>query len=297
MQDSRIIGNHKFQTPDCRVSAVKNIFRKFFPAAPATPRYKAPGTLEGKFEFRNGRITGEFEDLHDLKESDISVLAIRQDKPILSAKAEQIGKTNRYRFEMPLNDAFSPADFVSEKVTIAARSPLGATGTLRLDGASGLELIREYFSAPAESLCDIDFTKGGNSRDYLGKGWSGPEQDFTWTEDEDSFLRLPTLTHPGQHALRLVTGAMIRKPFAPTQFMQLYLNGDLIDTQSINEGAAQFYEAKFAGEPFCSQPLELRIHHPDAARPCDISQTSKDTRRLALAVKRLTLVRFLAAGT
>jgi hypothetical protein len=272
---------------------MKNIFRKIFPAAPANPRYKAPGTLEGTFEYRNGRITGDFEDLHDLKESDISVLAIRQEKPILSAKAEQIGKTSSYRFEMPLNDAFSPAEFVTEKVTIAARSPLGASGTLRLDGASGLELIREYFSAPAETLCDIDFTKGGNSRDYLGKGWSGQEQDFTWTEDEDSFLRLPTLTHPGQHALRLVTGALIHKPFVPTQFMQLYLNAELTDTQTIDEGAAQFYEAKFAGEPFCSQPLELRIHHPDAARPCDISQTSKDSRRLALSVKRITLVRFL----
>jgi hypothetical protein len=276
---------------------MKNIFLKFFPDALAKPRFKAPGTLEGTFEYRNGRITGELVDRHDLKESAISVLAMREEKPILSAKAERIGNTNRYRFEMPLNNAFSPADFVSEKVTIIARSPLGATGTLRLDGASGLELIREYFSAAAETLCDIDFTKGGNSRDYLGKGWSGQEQDYTWTEDENSFLRLPTLTHPGQHALRLVTGALINKPFVSSQFMQLFLNGELIDTQSINEGAAQFYEAKFAGEPFCSQPLELRIHHPDAARPCDISQTSKDSRRLALAVKRLTLVRFLAPGT
>jgi hypothetical protein len=271
---------------------MKNILGRIFPTASATPRYKAPGTLEGTFEYRNGRITGEFKDRHDLKESDISVHAIRNGATILSAMAERIGKTNRYRFEMPIN-TFSPADFVSEKVTILARSPLGATGTLRLDGASGLELIREYFGIPAESLCDIDFTKGGNSRDRAAKGWSGPETDFTWTEDEDSFLRLPTLAHPGQHALRLVTGALIHKPFAPTQFMQLYLNGDLIDTQSINEGAAQFYEAKFPGDPFIGHPLELRIHHPDAARPCDINHTSFDSRRLALSVKRITLVRFL----
>jgi len=252
-----------------------------------------PGTLEGTFGIIQGRVVGKVVDKYESKSDRITVRLTRHEQTLSSVEAIRIGKSYVYQFEFPIGGLFSPAEFVSEKVTVTAHSALGASGRLRLDGGTGLELVREYFSVPAETLCDVNFPRGGNSRDHATSGWSYPETDFCWTADDDSIVRLPKLEKPGQHGLRLVAGALLHKPFLNSQLFQFYLNGELIATQALNEVHPQFFEAKFDGEPFLGQPLELRIHQPNAARPCELVATAKDDRRLALSVKRLTLVRFL----
>jgi hypothetical protein len=254
---------------------------------------RVPGTLEGIFSYQPGRIEGEIIDLHNIHASEITVTVARGDKEILSHVCERVGKSERYRFIFPTNNSFNPAELISEKVSVTARSALGHSGKLRIDGASGLELIREYFGVPAETICHIDFTKYGNSGEYTKQGWLQPGPEHSHTCDYDSFVRLPTITKQGKYALRFVSGALLKPPFLPTQLVQMYLNGDLIWTEEFKMGPSQFFEIGLLADPYLGKPLELRVHHPDAARPCDLSETNTDTTLIALSVKRLTLIRFL----
>ena len=36
----------------------------------------------------------------------------------------------------------------------------------------------------------INFAANGNSQKYIGKGWSGAEQKFTWTDGKDAYVNL-----------------------------------------------------------------------------------------------------------
>jgi hypothetical protein len=142
-------------------------------------------------------------------------------------------------------------------------------------------------------VCDIDFMRGGNAPSFIGAGWSKQEPSFTWTEDDESIVNLPALSEPGKYAIRISSGAFLRKPLLNSQLVKLFLNDKLIWSQSISEAGAQLLEAKFDAEPFVGNDLKLRIQHPDAARPSETSEGNIDKRRLALSVRRLTLVKFL----
>ena len=256
------------------------------------PTYIVPGSLTGTFELLAGRLVGEVTDEIDIKVSPIHILATRRGKTILRAPARRVGTSNIYKFDMPAEGAFDAAELVSETVQVVARSEAGASGTLRLDGAAALELVREYFGAKIETICDIQFVEGGNSLEFTGAGWSGVEAQSTWTEDADSFVTLPAIDEPGEYALRLTSGAMVSRPYCIGQTVEAFLNDTAIWYQFIAHSHVQFFEIKFDAKPFLGQPLQFRLHHPDALRLAD-HDTGGDTRRLALSVKRLALVRFV----
>jgi hypothetical protein len=268
---------------------LQTLFRKI---AGGRPAYVVPGSLTGTFELLAGRLVGEVTDEIELKVSPIRVYVTRGGKMLLEAATARVGASNSYRFDLAIGDVFSAAELVSEKVQVAARSAAGASGTLRLDGAAALELVREYLGAKIETICDIHFVEGGNSLEFTGAGWSGVEAQSTWTEDDDSYLTLPAISEPGEYALRLTTGAMVSHPVCIGQTVEVFLNGAPIWTQFIAHSHVQFFEIKFAAAGFIGGTLELRLHHPDALRLAD-HLADGDTRRLALSVKRLALVRFV----
>ena len=258
----------------------------------AGPGYVVPGSLVGTFDLGADRIIGEVLDETETRRNAISIHIRRAGKEIMRALAEPLGDTHVHRFELAVQGLFPVAELLSGKTQVLASSGFGHSGTLRLNGATELELVREHLGVPVATLCDIRFTQTGNAASFIGAGWSGPEAQSTWTEDDDSFLTLPAITQPGAHALRLTTGAMVSPPLCNGQNVELYLNETLLWGQYLAESLPQFFEIKFEGEAFLGQPLRVRLHHPDALRLRDFNADG-DPRRLALSVRRLSLVRFL----
>ena len=162
----------------------------------------------------------------------------------------------------------------------------------KLASRRDIPVYRKSVHANIQIIFDIDFSAGGNSLNYIGSGWSGPETDYTWTEGDTSFVRLPVLIKAGEYALRIVAGALISKPFLSEQVIKIFLNNHPIWSGVKDDGDIKLLEARFSAENFIGKTLDLRIEHPAAARPSDLSALNNDGRRLALSFKRLTLIRF-----
>jgi hypothetical protein len=76
--------------------------------------------------------------------------------------------------------------------------------------------------------------------------------------------------------------------------MTLFLNDTLIGTSCRSEPFMQFEEFRVTSTLFEGVARSvLRLHHPDAYRPCDLGD-SRDSRRLAFSFKRIWLVRLVA---
>jgi hypothetical protein len=260
---------------------------------PTVDRLAFDKALTGWFELRVDRIIGWATDGTGSRVDGMRIEAVRRGLVIASCPATPQPQHGRFAFSMPLEGVFTGADLVTERVTIVARDSDGNNGRLKLDGAAQLELIRDHLGVPCVGILDLDFSRDGNARPYLGAGWSGAEENYTWTEGNDSFIGFDTPAEPGTYALRFTAAALVRKHEPWEQLLAVFLNDEEIGRRSETEGHARFQEFKFQHEAFGGTPrATLRLHHPGAVRPSDVDGT-RDTRRLAFAFKRLSVVRLL----
>jgi hypothetical protein len=225
---------------------------------------------------------------------DFEILVRRDTVVIASCRATPEPGDGGFRFMMPIEERFKAVELLAESVTVAVRNKRGEAGTMRLDGAAQLELIREHLGAPCEPVIDLDFAQGGNAPRYLGVGWSSAERDFTWTEDDESVLSFDAPSEPGTYAVRLTSGAFLPKPKLERQDMQILVNDELVGAVAMTEAHMQYDEVRFSGDLLRAGPrTTLRLLHPSAGRPSDFYAASKDLRRLAFCVRRLSIVRLL----
>jgi hypothetical protein len=252
-----------------------------------------PNTLSGYFELRVDRLVGSVTDGFGTKVASIRIDVLCRGEVIASFAAEPEPKHGRFHFSFPVDGRFTGAELVKEQVVLKAYDSNGNSGRLRLDGAAQLELLRDHLGVPSVTVLDLDFSAEGNARPYLGAGWSGSERDFTWTEDDDSFVTFDSPTEPGTYALRITAGTILHKPELTSQLLKIVINGEQVDQTFYNESFVQFRECRFDRAAFRGEGrVTLRLHHPDAVRPCDIGP-SRDSRRLAFNVKRLSIARLL----
>lgn len=257
-------------------------------------RFGMPNALYGYFEIRVDRIVGWVKDVYNCDVSDVQIDVLVRSRHIASVAATAQPENRRFVFSLPIEDRFTSDDLVREEVIIIARDSDGNSGRILLDGATQLELIREHLAEPAAVILDLDFSRGGNARPYLGDGWSGTEDNFTWTEDDDSFISFDAPNESGNYVLRMTTGSLIRKPHLPTQRLNLFINAMQIAYVVCDEAHAQFHEFRFTQDVFAgASRATLHLHHPDAVSPSDLGE-SQDKRRLAFNFKRLTIVRLLS---
>ena len=271
------------------------------PAAPppAIVDPSAINEITGSFELLAGRISGRLSDPQRRDLRRVTLVVQRHGRTIFQTltefrpAADHHPHRGEYVFSVPIEGIFNARELLTSGLTVTAVSEIGLQGRLNLDGGSSLALVRTYLNEPAETLIDIDFGANGDSRDHVGEGWYGTEPKYTWTKDTDSYVAMPTITTPGRHALRLLTGALVGEPFSPNQYIEIFLNDEMIGTHQMKRPDPDYLDLKFAGEHLMGQKLRLRLHHPDAKRPCDVWNDMTDTRILALSVRQITLVRFL----
>jgi len=252
-----------------------------------------PNAFIGSFELRVNRIVGWVRDKYDSDVLDVQIEVLRGGVQIAACPAIMPPGQRRFEFNLPVEGLFTSAELVKEEVIVIARDREGNHAQIRLDGAAQIELIRDHLGAPAVSVFDLDFSIGGNARHFLGCGWSGTEADFTWTEDDDSFINFDTPTEPGVYALRMTAGAIVHIPAVPEQHLLVFINETQIAQIVYNQAHVQFHECKFTHEPFGNEvQTALRLHHPNAMRPSDFKPAG-DGRRLAFNFKRISLTRLL----
>jgi hypothetical protein len=225
------------------------------------------GAVSGTFDLCGNTLTGWVNKLPGRHSRGTIVEVMRRGEAIASCPAPWIDASDRLPFELPILERFTEEEIAREIVAITARTGLGHTGTLKMDGASQLALVRAYFGRPVETVFDLGFGLAGNARSYLGKGWCNAEEHTTWAEGFDSFIHFESPTKAGHYLLRLRFGAFIT-PNLPRQVLDIYLNEEQVAHLTTDQRVQQFEEIRIESESFGpASKSEFRLHYPNAVDP------------------------------
>ncbi len=250
-----------------------------------------PGVIIGKFDIRDDFIVGTVGKVTGRKNGTLWSEAWRGRKLIAEAPVPDPGG-GWLDFKMPIAGRFTLEELARESVTIRARNSCGDTGTLVMNGTTRLELIRKFMGVPVVPVFELDFSRSGNARPYLGEGWSPAEATFTWTLGENSFIIFQSPTEPGTYLLRLTYSAFVAE-FVPIQPLEILINGVSVADFTENHRAVSFREFRVPQTLFNGLAQStMCLHHPRAARP-DESTGTKDNRRIAFCFLRLSLVKLV----
>ena len=250
-----------------------------------------PGRLTGTFDIREQALIGHVDVIPEASSAGTRIEVWRENVVVATVETEPPNAHDRMLFRLPFEGRFAVSDLIRESVHLVARNARGDTGNIGLNGATQLELIRDYMGLPVEKVIDLHFTHGGNARPHLGTGWSGPEAEFTWTLDNDSLIHFPSPKPDGAYFLRLRARAFITNLVA-MQKLDVFVNDELIANLVADTAEMEFNEFRFPGNVFTKKQATVRLHHPYAGRPSEHLGTGDD-RRLAFAVRRISVVRML----
>jgi hypothetical protein len=154
-----------------------------------------------------------------------------------------------------------------------------------------LTILRNAYAAHpvhAPRRTDTVFGVGGNATEGLGRGWSAPENGFTWSIEDRSIL---TIDHPGlaeTYFIEMDVVPFVAPPAVPAQAMGITVSGELIHT----------FDPVPRGTIRCRVPnrlldgrkrIEIVLEHPNAAIP-RVATGQDDSRRLAVSFSRLSLI-------
>jgi len=249
--------------------------------------------LTGSFELRVDRIVGWATDNQGSRADSMRIEVTRGESVIATCQATPRRERERFDFTFDIEDRFTSKELVLETVKVIALDSSGNRGVVRLDGATQLELIRDHLGVPVDVVLDLEFGTTGNAGPHLGAGWSTPEPNARWTENDDSFISLDTPAEPGTYALRFTATPLLREPDLRLQPLVVFVNDWQVANIAYVLAHAQFQECRFPHEAFGAAPrATLRFHHPGAVRIADLIG-NQDQRRLAFSFKRMTVVRLL----
>jgi hypothetical protein len=140
-----------------------------------------------------------------------------------------------------------------------------------------------------ETVISAGFGKEADGERYRLDGWAASEKGFTWTEGERCTIRLPVLSGAGSFIIRFVATPFIVAELRPFQEIELLIGGVRVGACKVKDIAV--IEAEVPPDMLGDdEPLTVTLRLPTAVRPSEIVD-SKDHRRLALAVRSLTILR------
>lgn len=138
---------------------------------------------------------------------------------------------------------------------------------------------------------EVDFTVDGNSRRFIGSGWSTAERGFTWTMHRKVSLSLPLADWNCGYRCVLHLLPHIRPPLLPTQEMIVSIRGIEIYRIAFNNENAKWTDVSFdipASAALGADALHLDFTFPLAVAPITFGD-SNDLRVLGVAVRSLRL--------
>ncbi len=134
----------------------------------------------------------------------------------------------------------------------------------------------------AEHVLTINFGGNGNSLGYLGGGWARAEERFTWATGQESHLLL-NLDQAGRDYILTLDVIPFVEPYVlTTQRLTVSINETVIGVESLSRPTVLAWRIP-AHLIRRGERALITLAHPDAARPCDLSD-SVEIRELAFSV-------------
>jgi hypothetical protein len=140
-----------------------------------------------------------------------------------------------------------------------------------------------------EPVLAIGFGDNPEAEQCRLEGWAASEEGYTWTDAEQSTIRLPTLAGAGGFIVRLVASPFIVPQRRTFQQVEVMIDGVRIGACQVKD--ISVIEVAVPVELLVeNNRLTLALHLPTATRPSEVTD-SKDHRQLALAVRSLAIHR------
>ena len=181
---------------------------------------------------------------------------------------------------------------------LASYAPAGEP--YRPDVASWIELCRNAYrirwaddftaydpAAAAATQVEVAFGRGGTFTNDMGRGWSYPEDGYTWAVGKLSTLVLDAPAAAGHYVLNMAVRPYLYPPAVSRQALILIINGQFVRRFDLNgEGriACHVPARLLLGR----DKVEITFRHPDAACPAVLAD-GKDVRHLAVAFRSVIL--------
>ncbi len=139
----------------------------------------------------------------------------------------------------------------------------------------------------SDEIARHTFGRDGSATPHMICGWSGGEDGHTWTDSTVASIRLGGPVEAACGVAVEVHCGTYRRPGLPMQRVGIRVNGeDAVKPYHIDRGVHAWIVPK---PIFARDGVVIEIVTPDAARPCDLSD-SGETRRLGVSVRRLRLL-------
>lgn len=144
----------------------------------------------------------------------------------------------------------------------------------------------------AAQRVDVVFGKEGNATAYMGEGWSGGEDGFTWSIDDRSLLTFDTPPDASEYWLEMDVVPYVYPPALARQVLTIAVNGT--EVRTFDPVPRTVIGCVIPGDRVRGQAkLVITLEHKRAARPSDVAGED-DQRRLAIAFRGLSLMAGLA---
>ncbi len=145
----------------------------------------------------------------------------------------------------------------------------------------------EAMTVAADSrTLSIDFSNQGNSRGYLGPGWSDTEARWTWTSGPTSLLYLPTLPSDAGWHCKIMLMPFTHLPSLFDQRLVISISDHVVFDHRLSE--ATEIEFDIPGNSAVGETIAFLFKCPDATSPAMLG-LGLDSRHLGFAVLNLAL--------
>jgi hypothetical protein len=134
----------------------------------------------------------------------------------------------------------------------------------------------------------VVFGRNGNLARIQNAGWSVPEEHWTWSDGESATLKLVAPVAPHGFFLELDWSPARRFPYISLQSVHIELKSRILDCISVARDG--HYAVFCPALPDDKKSLTIRFQFPNAFRPSEFENNSKDSRLLALAFRRLRIL-------
>ena len=138
---------------------------------------------------------------------------------------------------------------------------------------------------------DILFGILGNARPYQRKGWSAPEDEFTWTDGESAVLEIP-VRKPNSEMITLIANVrpLLYSGKIAKQTVEIFVNGTAVGRWILSRGGFHYERIYIpAGLINKTGNMVVTFKTPDATSPDTIEGYGHDSRRLGIAVNKILL--------
>jgi hypothetical protein len=257
----------------------------------ADPATHYGSVFHGKYVLRDRRISGTVAHLFRAsRRPPASILVVRHGDIIGST--DQFDHGDRmWRFSVDLALDITSDDILGSRLKVFAVDRVGSRNELQPDGAAELNFVKQKFDQPPVTELIVDFSQGGNSREYVREGWHGPAKEHTWTDGVRSAIEL-TVGEPGsRYGIEIVAWPFVIRGKIPEQRLTIAIGAVQLGKFLVKQGY-QTIECDIPPDLTLAGRLTILFDHPDAARPRDLL-VNADGRRMAFAFKTVKLKRYL----